>query len=151
MSRYSQFAVGNPIGQGENEIPEFVPDYDPNVEDSAGTFGEPICNLPTAPTTNCGVEGCTETWMHQHQGDHCIVLGMICPVEDCTIPVCHDHDGVTYYCNGAAHSGGVCDGSCRGWSLTAWNEADTTPTAAPVSNGHHSDSHHGNGYHGGHH
>lgn len=136
----------------EQAVPEFVPDYDPEVEDSAGAGDDIICGLPTAPTTNCGVEGCTETRMHQHWGeDRCVVLGLICPVEGCTIPVCHDHDGVTYYCNGAAHSGGVCDGSCRGWSLTAWNEADTAPSASPVSGGHHGDSHHGNGYQGGHH
>ncbi len=136
----------------EQTVPEVVPDYDPSTQDSAGAGDDIICGLPTAPTTNCGVEGCTETRMHQHWGeDRCVVLGLICPVEGCDIPVCHDHDGVTYYCNGAAHPGGVCDGSCRGWSLTAWNEADTAPTAAPVSSGHHSDSHHGNGYHGGHH
>lgn len=150
----------NPAGAGEifavtrgggPVVTEFVPDYDPNTEDSAGAGDEPICNLPTAPTTNCGVEGCTETRMHQHSGEHCAVLGLICPVEGCTIPVCHDHDGVTYYCNGAAHPGGVCDGSCRGWSLAVWNEADITPTNPPVSSGHHSDSHHGSGHHGGHH
>lgn len=142
----------NPPAPAESKIPEFVPDYDPATQDSAGTGSDIICGLPTAPTTDCGVEGCTETRMHQHWGeDRCVVLGLICPVEGCDIPVCHDHDGVTYYCNGAAHSGGVCDGSCRGWSLTAWNEADTTPSASPVSGGHHSDSHHGNGYQGGHH
>lgn len=136
----------------EQPVPDFVPDYDPKVEDSAGAGDDIICGLPTAPTTNCGVEGCTETRMHQHWGeDRCIVLGLICPVEGCDIPVCHEHDGVTYYCDGTAHSGGVCDGSCRGWSLAAWNGADTAPTAAPVSGGHHGDSHHGNGYHGGHH
>lgn len=136
----------------EQPVPDFVPDYDPKVEDSAGAGDDIICGLPTAPTTNCGVEGCTETRMHQHWGeDRCTVLGLICPVEGCDIPVCHDHDGVTYYCDGTAHSGGVCDGSCRGWSLAAWNGADTAPTAAPVSSGHHGDSHHGNGYHGGHH
>lgn len=150
----------NPAGAGEifavtrgggPVVTEFVPDYDPNTEDSAGAGDDIICGLPTAPTTNCGVEGCTETRMHQHSGEHCAVLGLICPVEGCTIPVCHDHDGVTYYCNGAAHPGGVCDGSCRGWSLTVWNEADITPTNPPVSSGHHSDSHHGSGHHGGHH
>ena len=135
----------------EQPVPDFVPDYDPKVEDSAGAGDDIICGLPTAPTTNCGVEGCTETRMHQHWGEHrCTVLGLICPVEGCDIPVCHDHDGVTYYCDGTAHSGGVCDGSCRGWSLAAWNEADTVPTAAPVSSGHHGEGH-GNGYHGGHH
>lgn len=77
----------------------------------------------------------------------------VCPVEGCDIPVCHDHDGVTYYCNGTAHSGGVCDGSCRGWSLAVWNGADTTPAADPVrANGYPSgNGHHGNGHHGGHH
>lgn len=146
------FAVTKGDEPAEEKVPEFVPDYDPKVEDSAGVGDDIICGLPTAPTTNCGVEGCTETRMHQHWGeDRCTVLGLICPVEGCDIPVCHDHDGVTYYCDGTAHSGGVCDGSCRGWSLAAWNEADTAPTAAPVSSGHHDDSHHGNGYHGGHH
>jgi len=131
--------------------------HDPNgTKDSAGAGDDIICSLPTAPTMNCGVEGCTETRMHQHAGDRCIALGLICPVEGCDIPVCHDHDGVTYYCNGAAHGNGVCDGSCRGWSLTA-----PAPSAAPVradcypsGNGHHeTGGHHGNGHHetGGHH
>lgn len=124
--------------------------HDPSVEDSAEAGDDIICSLPTAPTMNCGVEGCTETRMHQHAGDRCIALGLICPVEGCDIPVCHDHDGVTYYCNGAAHGNGVCDGSCRGWSLTA-----PAPSAAPVradcypsGNGHHeTGGHHGNGHH----
>ena len=125
--------------------------HDPNgTKDSAGAGDDIICSLPTAPTMNCGVEGCTETRMHQHAGDRCIALGLICPVEGCDIPVCHDHDGVTYYCNGAAHGNGVCDGSCRGWSLTA-----PAPSAAPVradcypsGNGHHeTGGHHGNGHH----
>lgn len=134
----------------EQAVPEFVPDYDPEVEDSAGAGDDIICGLPTAPTTNCGVEGCTETRLHCHQGENCILVDPaqlpVCPVEGCTVQGVHYHDGVIYRCNGA-HCGGVCDGSCA----AAWNGADTAPTNPPVSGGHHSDSHHGNGYQGGHH
>lgn len=101
----------------------------------------------------CTDETCAVSGLHYHENGevvHCYdaspALLPVCPVEGCTVRGTHTHDGVAYRCNGA-HCGGVCDGSCA----TAWNEADTTPTAAPVSSGHHSDSHHGNGYHGGHH
>ena len=133
----------------EQAVPEFVPDYDPEVEDSAGAGGDIICGLPTAPTTNCGLEGCAETRLHCHQGENCILVDPaqlpVCPVEGCTVQGVHYHDGVIYRCNGA-HCGGVCDGSCA----AAWNEADTAPTNPPVSSGHHGAGH-GNGYHGGHH
>lgn len=133
----------------EQAVPEFVPDYDPEVEDSAGAGDDIICGLPTAPTTNCGLEGCTETRLHCHQGENCILVDPaqlpVCPVEGCAVQGVHYHDGVIYRCNGA-HCGGVCDGSCA----AAWNGADTMPTAAPVSSGHHGEGH-GNGYHGGHH
>lgn len=133
----------------EQPVPDFVPDYDPAVEDSAGAGDDIICGLPTAPTTNCGVEGCTETRLHCHQGENCILVDPaqlpVCPVEGCTVRGTHTHDGVTYLCNGA-HCGGVCDGSCA----AAWNGADTAPTNPPVSSGHHGAGH-GNGYHGGHH
>ena len=128
-----QFAVGNSMGQGN----------------AYGTGDEIICGLPTAPTTNCGLEGCAETRLHCHQGENCILVDPaqlpVCPVEGCTVQGVHYHDGVIYRCNGA-HCGGVCDGSCA----AAWNGADTAPTAAPVSSGHHGAGH-GNGYHGGHH
>ncbi len=150
----------------EQAVPEFVPDYDPEVEDSAGAGDDIVCGLPTAPTTNCGLEGCTETRLHCHQGENCILVDPaqlpVCSVEGCTVWGAHTHDGVIYRCNGA-HCGGVCDGSCA----AAWNGADTAPIACPPEaidqnfpsrtgcypdeSGRHSESHHGNGYHGGHH
>lgn len=96
---------------------------------------------------------CNISQEHHHEGAEVVyhyntlpAEPPVCPVEGCTVRGTHTHDGVTYLCNGA-HCGGVCDGSCA----AAWNGADTAPTAAPVSSGHHDDSHHGNGYHGGHH
>ncbi len=139
----------NPPAPAESEIPAFVPDYDPATQDSAGAGGDIICGLPTAPTTNCGLEGCAETRLHCHQGENCILVDPaqlpVCPVEGCTVQGVHYHDGVIYRCNGA-HCGGVCDGSCA----AAWNGADTAPTDPPVSSGHHGAGH-GNGYQGGHH
>lgn len=174
----------------ESKIPEFVPDYDPKVEDStkagdepAGEMGSSFYDYTIVGTDENGYPvdeqgnslvfddsgnllmkvrsgyapcirmDCNISQEHHHEGAevvyHYNTLPAelhVCPVEGCTVRGTHTHDGVTYLCNGA-HCGGVCDGSCA----AAWNGADTVPTAAPVSSGHHGDSHHGNGYHGGHH
>ena len=126
-----QFRSANPAkltSGAEQTVPEVVPDYDPEVEDPAGEMGSSFYDYSVADASG-------------------VAAGkVVCPVEGCTVRGTHTHNGVTYLCNGA-HCGGVCDGSCA----TAWNGADTAPTAAPVSSGHHGESHHGNGYHGGHH
>lgn len=72
-----QFGVGNPVAEGE------------------------LCSLPTAPTTECGLEGCNETRLHQHQGERCILVDPVCTVTGCTAEGYHTHDGVGY-CDGAA-------------------------------------------------
>ena len=66
----------------EEELPPFVPEYDPQVEDST----------PVSPDTP-------------------VKTLAVCPVEGCTAWGTHTHDGATYLCSGA-HCGGVCDGSC---------------------------------------
>ena len=72
-----QFGVGNPVAEGE------------------------LCSLPTAPTTECGLEGCNETRLHQHQGERCILVDPVCTVTGCTAEGYHTHHGVGY-CDGAA-------------------------------------------------
>ncbi len=72
-----QFGVSNPVAEGE------------------------LCSLPTAPTTECGLEGCNETRLHQHQGERCILVDPVCTVTGCTAEGYHTHDGVGY-CDGAA-------------------------------------------------
>ena len=66
----------------EEELPPFVPEYDPQVEDST----------PVSPDTP-------------------VKTLAVCPVEGCTAWGTHTHDGATYLCSGA-HCGGACDGSC---------------------------------------
>ena len=66
----------------EEELPPFVPEYDPQVEDST----------PVSPDTP-------------------VKTLAVCPVEGCTAGGTHTHDGATYLCSGG-HCGGVCDGSC---------------------------------------
>ena len=66
----------------EEELPPFVPEYDPQVEDST----------PVSPDTP-------------------VKTLAVCPVEGCTAWGTHTHDGATYLCSGG-HCGGVCDGSC---------------------------------------
>lgn len=111
----------------EEEIPEFVPDYDPEVEDS----------IPEAPAAE-----------EQPVAVDLPLQIPVCPVEGCTVRGVHYHDGVLYRCNGA-HCGGVCDGSCLG---AGWNQPDTAPQPGG-GYGHHGAGHHGtgngNGYHGG--
>lgn len=126
----------------EGELPPFVPEYDPQVEDSAGAGDDIICNLPTAPATNCGVEGCAVSGEHHHEGDTVVhhydtqpLEIPVCPVEGCTAWGTHTHDGATYLCSGG-HCGGVCDGSCA---------------AGVPSGGRHHGAGNGNGHHGGHH
>ena len=72
-----QFGVSNPVAEGE------------------------LCSLPTAPTTECGLESCNETRLHQHQGERCILVDPVCTVTGCTAEGYHTHDGVGY-CDGAA-------------------------------------------------
>ena len=74
------------------------------------TTAQPLTN--TAPSTSCGVAGCTETRYHAHNEGRTILLNDPCPVEGCTITGNHIHGDVCYSCNGAGHDGGVCDGSC---------------------------------------
>ena len=85
----------------------------------------------TAPSTSCGVAGCTETRYHAHNEGRTILLSEPCPVEGCTITGNHIHGDVCYSCNGAGHDGGACDGSCY-----------TYNTSAHHSESHHSSSHH---------
>ncbi len=66
----------------EEELPPFVPEYDPQVEDST----------PVSPDTP-------------------VKTLAVCPVEGCTAWGTHTHDGASYLCSGA-HCGGVCDGGC---------------------------------------
>lgn len=167
----------------EEELPPFVPEYDPQVGDSTPASPDMTANtLAVCPVEGCTiwgahthdgvtyrcngghsggvcdgschnvgddsvcpVEGCTETRYHAHNEGRTILLSEPCPVEGCTITGSHIHGDVCYSCNGAGHSGGVCDWSCYHYDY-AWNEADTTPSAAPVSSGHH-----GNGHHSDHH
>ena len=113
----------------ESEIPEFVPDYDPEVEDSTGAGDEPVIgelgssfyDYPVADASGvavagaaaCPVAGCTEVTAHQHDGRWYCFMHPVCPVEGCTAAGEHVHDGVVYSCNGAGHSvDGGCNGSC---------------------------------------
>ena len=66
----------------EEELPPFVPEYDPQVKDST----------PASPDMTANTLA-------------------VCPVEGCTAWGTHTHDGATYLCSGA-HCGGACDGSC---------------------------------------
>lgn len=68
--------------------------------------------LSRAGSTSCGLAECTETRYHAHNEGRTILLSDPCPVEGCTITGNHIHGDVCYSCNGAGHSGGVCDGSC---------------------------------------
>lgn len=88
----------------------------------------------TAPSTSCGVAGCTETRYHAHNEGRTILLSEPCPVEGCTITGNHIHSDVCYSCNGAGHDGGACDGSCYTYN--------TLNTSTHHSENHHSGSHH---------
>lgn len=95
----------------------------------------------------CPVEGCTETRYHAHNEGRTILLSEPCPVEGCTITGSHIHGDVCYSCNGAGHSGGVCDWSCYHYAGDGGGDMSAAvPSAAPVSSGHH-----GNGHHSDHH
>lgn len=94
---------------------------------SAAPVGVPTpLNAPVPPSTSCGVAGCTETRYHAHNEGRAILLSDPCPVEGCAIIGNHIHGDVCYSCNGAGHSGGVCDGSCYTYNTST----------------HHSDGHH---------
>lgn len=152
----SDAASGGLVGSAEAGDAVPVPSAGPN----------PITAQPLVYSTNtsCGVAGCTETRLHQHQGDQCVLanpecpvqgctqimahqhngrwhcfMHYVCPVQGCTITGDHIHDGVVYGCNGAGHSSGVCDGSCH-------LDNQTSTTSAAVST-HHSESHHKGGHH----
>ncbi len=119
----------------EQAVPEFVPDDDPNLEDSAGAGGEPAISklgndyydysmvdssgTAAAGAVVCADPACPVSGGHHHEGDTVVhhyntapALLDVCPVEGCTVRGAHTHDGVAYRCNGA-HCGGVCDGSCN--------------------------------------
>lgn len=101
---------------------------------SAAPAGAPTwLNAPVAPSTSCGVAGCTETRYHAHNEGRTILLSDPCPVEGCTIIGNHIHGDVCYSCNGAGHDGGVCDGSCYTYA---------SPTDTHHSESHHSGEHH---------
>lgn len=151
----------------EGELPPFVPEYDPQVEDSAGAGDDIICNLPTAPATNCGVEGCAVSGEHHHEGDTVVhhydtqpLEIPVCPVEGCVEVMAHQHDG-RWYCfmhpvcaevgctiTGEHVHGGVvysCNGAHSG------GVCDGSCAAGVPSGGRHHGAGNGNGHHGGHH
>ena len=102
---------------------------------SAAPSAAPAQSLTsTAPSTSCGVAGCTETRYHAHNEGRTILLSEPCPVEGCTITGNHIHGDVCYSCNGAGHDGGTCDGSCYTYN--------TVNTSTHHSESHHSGSHH---------
>ena len=102
---------------------------------SAAPSAAPAQSLTsTAPSTSCGVAGCTETRYHAHNEGRTILLSEPCPVEGCTITGNHIHGDVCYSCNGAGHDGGTCDGSCY-----TYNTVNTST--------HHSESHHSGEHH----
>ena len=104
--------------------------------------GEVIHYYETLPAKIpvCPVEGCTVDYLHRHSGPYTFMMGPVCPVEGCAVRGSHDHDGVMYSCNGSAHEGGVCDGSCYAYSALPI-------FVDPVSTG----GHHGESHHSGHH
>lgn len=116
------------------EDPVPVPSMSPEP-----TIAQPL--TATAPSTSCGVEGCTETRYHVHNSGYTLLLSDPCPVEGCTITGSHIHGDTCYSCNGAGHDGGVCDGTC-------YTRGQPSQTAGATSSStHHSDTHHNSGHH----
>lgn len=140
---------------GKTAIPPYCTDEDCTV---SGLHyhqqdGEVVYCYDTLPAELpvCPVEGCTETRYHAHIEGRAVLLSDPCPVEGCAITGSHIHGDVCYSCNGAGHSGGVCDWSCYHYAGEGGGTAPSAvPSAAPVSSGHHGAGH-GNGYQGGHH